>query len=106
MSRSQHPVEPLTAVTDLLEIAGRLSPSTVVLAGGHRVEDLRLVESARDHGFVDRLILVGRKDHMAEAVAESAIEVSPDDLVAAESDEDIAMATVELLKAGGVDIVL
>ena len=106
MSHCRLPPERLMRVTDLLAIAGRLSPSTAVLAGGHRVEDLRLVESARDHGFVDRIILVGHKDRMAEAVKESGIEVASDDLVAADGDEKIAAATIELLKAGGVDIVL
>ena len=57
--------ERLTAVVDLIELAGRLTPSTAVVPGGHRVEDLRLVESARDHGIVDRIILVGDKDRIA-----------------------------------------
>jgi len=106
MSRCQLPPERLMRVTDLLEIAGRLSPSTAVLPGGHRVEDLRLVESARDHGFVDRIILVGPKDRMAAAVKETGIDVASDDMVAADGDEQIARATIEVLKAGGVDIVL
>ena len=33
-----------------------------------RVEDLLLVESARDHGIIDRIVLVGRKDRIAAAV--------------------------------------
>lgn len=96
----------LSSVTDLIEIVGRLSPSTAVLPGGHRVEDLRLVESARDHGFVDRIILVGQKDRIAAAVAEAGIAVAADDMVAADDDQQIAAATVELIKAGGIDIVL
>jgi phosphotransacetylase len=100
------PPEPLQRVTDLLEIAGRLSPSTAVLPGGHRVEDLRLVESARDHGVVDRIILVGHEDRMAAAVAEAGIDVAADDMVAADGDEQVAAATIELIKAGGIDIVL
>ena len=98
--------ERLARVSDLFAIAGRLSPSTAVLAGGHRAADLRLVESGRDHGFVDRIILVGHKDRMAAAVDEAGIEVAADDMVAADGDEQIAAATIELLKAGGVDIVL
>ena len=93
-------------MADLIDIAGRISPSTAVVPGGHRVEDLRLVESARDHGVVDRIVLVGRKDRIAAAVAEAGIEVVPDDIVAADGDERIAAATVELIRAGGVDIVL
>lgn len=106
MSHYQLPTERLRRVTDLLEIAGRLSPSTAVLPGGHRVEDLRLVESARDHGFVDRIILVGQKDRMAAAVKESGIEVAADDMVPADGDEQIAAATIAVLKAGYVDVVL
>jgi phosphotransacetylase len=106
MSQSQLPPERLTRVTDLFEIAGRLSPSTAVLPGGHRVEDLRLVESARDHGFVDRIILVGQKDRMAAAVKEAGVDVASDDMIVADGDEQIAAATIEVLKAGGVDIVL
>ena len=96
----------LGRVADLVQIAGRLSPLTAVLAGGHRVADLRLVESARDHGFVDRIILVGRKDRIAAAVAEAAISVAVDDIVNAEDDEAIAAATVELIQVFGVDLVL
>jgi len=96
----------LETVADLIEVAGRLSPSTAVVPGGHRVEDLRLVESARDHGIVDRIVLVGQKDRIAAAVAEVGIEVAPDDIVAADDDEQMAAATVELIKAGGVDIAL
>ena len=96
----------LEAVTDLIEIAGQLSPSTAIVPGGHRVEDLRLVESARDHGIVDRIILVGQKDRIAAAMSEVGIEVAADDVVAADDDEQTAAVTVELIKAGGVDIVL
>lgn len=53
--------EVLEGVTDLVEIAGTLKSSTVVIAGGHRVEDLRLVESARDHGIVRRAVRPGRR---------------------------------------------
>jgi phosphotransacetylase len=106
VSHCQLPAERLTRVADLLEIAGRLSPSTAILPGGHRVEDLRLVESARDHGCVDRIILVGHKDRMAAAVKEAGIDVAADDMVAADGDEQIAAATIEVLQAGGVDIVL
>lgn len=101
-----HPIERIGKVVDLIEIAGRLKPSTVVVAGGHRVEDLRLVESARDHGIVDRIILVGLKDHITEAVAQAGIEIKQQDIVPAENDEQIAKATVEIIKAGEADIAL
>lgn len=96
----------LETVADLVDIAGRLPASTVVVAGGGRVEDLRLVESARDHGIVNRIILVGRKQQVDRAVAEVEIEIDPQDIVAADTDEEIAAATVAIIKAGGADIVL
>jgi len=96
----------LQTVADLLEIAGRMTPSTVVVAGGDRVEELRLVESARDHGIVDRIILVGRKKRIRRAVAEVGIEVPDKDIIPADDDEQAAATMVELVKAGGIDVAL
>ncbi|MGE5239127.1 MAG: phosphate acyltransferase, partial [Chloroflexota bacterium] len=98
--------EEIGKVVDLIDIAGKLPASTVVVAGGHRVEDLRLVESARDHGIVDRIILVGSKDRIAKSVTEVGIEIDPEDIVPADKDEQIAKATVELIRNGKADIVL
>lgn len=96
----------LESAADLIDIAGRLVASAVVVAGGDRVEDLRLVESARDHGIVDRIVLVGQGDRIVRAVDEVRIEIHPRDIVAADGDEAVAAATVQLIEAGGVDIVL
>ena len=98
--------ERLKSVAELVEIAGRLDASTVVIPGGDRVGDLRLVESARDHGIVDRIILVGKKEGINRAIKEVGIEIRPQDIVGADGDEEVAAATVELIKAGGIDIVL
>jgi butyrate kinase len=98
--------ERLATVVDLVDIAGTLPPSTAVMAGGERVEDLLLVESARDHGILDRIILVGRKDRITASVAKVGIEIPAQDIVAAESDEEAAAATVEFIKAGTVEMVL
>ena len=109
MNDNSNPVNPnanLEKVVDLVEIAGGLPSSTVIVVGGHRIEDLRLVESARDHGIVDRIILVGSKERITKSIAEVGIEIDPDDIVPADSDQEIARKTVELIKAGGVDIVL
>jgi len=96
----------LQRVTDLIEIAGTLQSSTVLIAGGYRVEDLQLVESARDHGIIDRIILVGNKDRVKQAVDEVGIEIAPNDIIDAGDDESIAAQTVEFIKEGGIDIVL
>ncbi len=100
------PTERLQTVADLVDIAGQMTASTVVVAGGSRLEDLRLVESARDHGIIDRIILVGGKDRITRAVAEVEIEIDPQDIVAADGDEETAAATVGLIKEGGAGIVL
>ncbi len=96
----------LERVTDLIEIAGTLQSSTVLIAGGHRIEDLHLVESARDHGIIDRIILVGSRERINQAVEEVGIDIATDDIVAAADDVSIATQTVELIKEGGIDIVL
>ncbi len=96
----------LQRVTDLIEIAGTLQSSTVLIAGGHRAPDLQLVESARDHGIIDRIILVGNREMIYQAVEEVGIDIAVNDIVAAADDESIAAQTVELIKEGGIDIVL
>jgi phosphate butyryltransferase len=96
----------IEGVVDLIELAGRLEGATVVVVGGDRVEDLRLVEAAADHGIVNRVVLVGDKRRIAQAVEEVGIEVAGEDIVAAETDEEAAEATVELIGRGVADIVL
>lgn len=93
-------------VVDLVEIAGSLRPLTAVMAGGERVEDLLLVESARDHGIIDRIILVGRKQRIADAVARVGIDVPESDILGADSDDEAAAATVEHVKNGIAEMVL
>jgi len=96
----------LTTVADLIDLAGGTTGMTVVVVGGDRFEDLRLVESALDHGIVDRVVLVGDEDRIARAVAEVGIEVDPKDIIAVGSDEEAASTTVALIEAGETDIVL
>ncbi len=93
-------------VADLVEIAGQLPPSNVVMPGGERAGDLRLAESARDHGVIDRIVLVGNPDRIARGIEEVGIEIPPGDIVAAEGDDAVAATTVELVQARAVDIVL
>ncbi len=93
-------------VSDLVEVAGQLPPSTAAVAGGSRVEDLRLVESARDHGILDRIILVGQGDRIARAVEEVGIVIPQEDIVAVDSEDEAAAKTVELAKTGVVNMVL
>jgi len=99
--------EPLIeTVSDLVVIAGALRPKTVIIPGGDREEDLRLVESARDHGTVKRCILVGGKKAIHRAAAETGINVAEKNVVETKSQEETATRTVELVQRGGVDIIL
>lgn len=101
------PVIPvLESVSDLIELAGRLPPSTVIIPGGDRVEDLRLVESGRDHGFIDRVMLVGDRGLIEKGLAEVEIDIPAGDIIHAPGDEEAAAATVSALRAGGIDVVL
>lgn len=95
-----------TKVVDLVEIAGSLKPLTAVMAGGERVEDLLLLESARDHGIIDRIVLVGRKHLISDAVARVGIDVPEEDILASDSDEGAAAVTAELVNTGVVQMVL
>ncbi|MBN1818152.1 MAG: hypothetical protein JW828_12395 [Sedimentisphaerales bacterium] len=98
--------EQIHHVTDLVELAGRMRASTVVVAGGDRPDDLRLVESARDHGIIDRIILIGHREGIASAVDQVGIDIASKDIISAEGYEAVADATVDVLQSGGIDILL
>ena len=100
------PGQGLQAVSDLVDIAGRLRASSVIIPGGSRLEDLRLTDAARDNGIIDRIILVGKKDRVHRAVEESGLDIAAQDIVAVDSDEAVAQATVAHMRQGDVDIVL
>jgi len=95
-----------TVVNDLVEIAGRIEALTVAIAGGDRAEDLKLVESARDHGIINRIILVGGKASITRSVEEVGIEIDEQDVIVANDSEQTAAAIVELVKSGEIDVVL
>ena len=96
----------LQRVSELVEIAGRMDSSTVVIAGGDRKDDLKLVESARDHGIINRIILIGRTERIRGAVDALGIDIPGQDVINARNDEEVASATVDLVKMGTVNIVL
>lgn len=98
--------EILGSVADLVDIAGHLPPSSVIVPGGDRVEDLRLVEAARDHGIVDRIILVGDREVINRGIEEVGIDIKQKNIIATGSPEETAAATVEVIKSGEADIVL
>ena len=96
----------LEAVSDLVLIAGLMRPRTVIIPGGDREDDLRLVESARDHGIVDRCILVGDEAAIRQAAAQVGISVAPEDVVATGSQQETAQLTVEYVQQGKADVIL
>ena len=97
---------PIQAVSDMVYLAGRLPPRTVIIPGGDREDDLRLVEAARDHGIVDRCILVGDGDAVRRAADAVGIAIAEGDIVATAGHEETALKTVEYIQRGGVDVIL
>jgi len=96
----------IEVVSDLAIIAGHLRPKTVIIPGGDREDDLRLVESARDHGVVERCILVGDESAIRLAAEKVGISIADEDIVGTPSQEDTAARTVECVRQGGADIIL
>lgn len=96
----------IEAVSDLVLLAGHLRRRTVIVAGGDREDDLRLVESARDHAIVERCILVGDGPSIRRAAEKVGIAVADEDVIATGSQEETAARTVERVLAGGVDVIL
>lgn len=106
MNKKSSKAKSFERVVDLVELAGALRPLTAVMAGGERVEDLLLVESARDHGIIGRIVLVGQKQRISESIAQVGIDVPEKDIVDTEGQEAAAAATVEFIKTGAADMVL
>jgi len=96
----------IEAVSDLVLIAGAMPPRTVIIPGGDREDDLRLVESARDHGIVARCILVGDGADVRRAAAGVGIALAEEDIVATASQEETAARTIEYVRRGEADIIL
>lgn len=105
-SAAANDLPPLAAVADLLEIAGALPPKSVVIPGGDRDDDLRLVESARDHGIVDRCVLIGDGSEIRAAAGRVGIDVSDADIIATSCPEDTASRTMDIVRSGEADIIL
>jgi phosphate butyryltransferase len=97
---------PAVSVSSLQEIAARLSPKTVVIAGGDRKEDLSVVKSLQSHSFVERCILIGDEAAMLESARQLDMVVPSEDIVATASQEETALRTIELVEQGKADIIL
>lgn len=105
LTRSES-IERPKSVVDLFHYAGHLEASSAIIAGGERLEDIQLVESARDHGIIKRIVLVGRENLIRESIEKASVEISPEDIIPAETPEETAAKTVEITRRKNIDIVL
>ena len=97
---------PLQRVLDIIDTAGRLRCSSVIVAGGDRPEDVELVETARDHGIVERIILVGDRKKILETVKKLGIDIPEKDMIHAEGHEAVAAETVRVALEEDIEILL
>ena len=96
----------LKSVSELVEIAGKMPGATVLIPGGDRNEDIKLVEAAFDSGIINKAVLLGNAEQIHQHISEHTIKPSQCEVVDVKGDEEIGVKTVELVNAGGVDIVL
>lgn len=96
----------VSRVSDLLDVAGSMPAKTIVIPGGHREDDLRLVESARDLGIVKDCLLVGNAEQIVKATRDVGINVSSRHIFNTMTDEETAAKTVELVRKGRADVIL
>ena len=96
----------LKSVSDLIEIAGKLPGTTILIPGGDRIEDIRLVDAATDYGIINRAILIGSKKRILDHAGKLDIHIEEQDIVDVDNEEEIAQKTVDLVNTGTVDIVL
>ena len=96
----------LKSVSDLVEIAGKLHGATVLIPGGDRIDDLRLVDAACDYGIITIATLVGNEKRIIENAAKVGVDIDRHKIVDVDGDQQVAEKTVELVNAGGVDMVL
>ncbi len=97
---------PVECVSDLVAVAGSMPAKTVIIPGGHRREDLLLVESARDHGIVADCLLVGDAGRIRRATDSVGIAVPDEHVIGTENAGETAARTVELVQSGRADIIL
>jgi len=96
----------VAGVSDLLEVAGSMTPKNVVIPGGHREDDLRLLESARDHGIIGNCLLIGHADRIRAATHKVGIDVPDAHIFGTSTDQETAAKTVELVRKGRADIII
>ena len=96
----------LKSVFDLVELAGKLTGKTLLIPGGDRIEDIKLVGQARDAGLIQRAILIGNKEKILTHAKTLNTTVNTQDIIDADNEDAIGQQTVEAINAGRADIVL
>jgi len=96
----------LKSVSDLVDMAGKLPGATVLIPGGDRVDDIRLADAARDNGILKRAIFIGSKKRIVDNAEKLGIYIEQKDIIDIDDQERIGQKTVDLVNAGGVDMVL
>lgn len=96
----------IDSLEKLETIAMNLPPKTLIIPGGDRNEDLALVKYYRDKDYIKRIILVGSAHKIETLSQESGISLHPEDIVNAETHQEMAEKTVELVNQEQADIIL
>lgn len=96
----------IRAVSDLIFTAGASVRKSVVVAGGDRLSDVLLAEAAQDHGIVARVILVGDEGRIREALEQTHLAVTAEDIIPARGDAETAAKAVACAQRGEADIIV
>lgn len=96
----------LKSVSDLVEIAGQLPETTVLIPGGDRIDDIRLVDAACDYGILSKAIFVGNEKRIIEHASHLCIDIEKHTIIGVDDEQEIGQKTVDLVDSGEVDIVL
>ncbi|MCK5345410.1 MAG: hypothetical protein KAR20_18500, partial [Candidatus Heimdallarchaeota archaeon] len=87
----------ITNLNQLENIAMTLSPKSLIIPGGDRLEDLAVVKYYNDKDYINRVILVGNKANMLKSEKELGLELASEDMVDAGTHEDMAKKTVDIV---------
>ena len=93
-------------LNQLEQFAMALASKSLIIPGGDRLEDLSLVKYYRDKNYINRVILVGNANSIKKISKEIGVAINPENIINAETHEEMAKKTVEIVNNGGADIIL
>ena len=93
-------------LNQLEQIAITLASKSLIIPGGDRLEDLLLVKYYEDKDYINRVILVGNANSIKKISEEIGVVISPENIINAETHEEMAKKTVEIVNNGEADIIL